>query len=181
MTGNMGVLTKTDIQAYLDRDDLLSNPRRRDDGQYDIQPDSYDLTAGKAVWKDSDGNVSPPLLYDPSLSTEQQATQCVRPGEMVILITHENVIMPLDLCGTVYTKNRLAMAGILALNAGHVDPGYHGPIVIRLINIRSEPWVLRMGTPIFTIVFSNFKSASYRKTSSHIRQRHAGTSRSICE
>ena len=36
---------------------------------------------------------------------------------------------------------------------GHVDPGYHGPIVIRLINIRSEPWVLRMGTPIFTIVF----------------------------
>ena len=55
MAGNMGVLTKTDIQAYLDRDELLSNPRRKDDGQYDIQPDSYDLTAGKAVWKDSDG------------------------------------------------------------------------------------------------------------------------------
>ena len=45
------------------------------------------------------------------------------------------------------------MAGILALNAGHIDPGYDGPIVIRLINIRSIPWVLTMGDPIFTVVF----------------------------
>jgi len=149
----MGVLTKTEIEAYLRKDELLSNPRLTDSGAFDIQPDSYDLTAGKALWKDSDGNVSRPLLYDPSLPPSKQESRSLRPGEMVFVITHEDILMPKDLCGTVYTKNRLAMDGILALNAGHVDPGYNGPIVIRLINIRSDPWVLTMGKSIFTIVF----------------------------
>ena len=149
----MGVLTKNEIIAYLAKDELLSNPRILEGGTFDVQPDSYDLTAGKAVWKESDGKVSRPLLYHPDLSVEKQETHCLLPGEMVIVITHEEVLMPMNLCGTVYTKNRLAMDGILALNAGHVDPGYRGPIVIRLINIRSEPWVLRMGSPIFSIVF----------------------------
>ena len=149
----MGVLTKNEIVTYLAKDELLSNPRILEDGTFDVQPDSYDLTAGKAVWKEPDGKVSRPLLYHPDLSVEKQETHCLLPGEMVIVITHEEVLMPMELCGTVYTKNRLAMAGILALNAGHVDPGYHGPIVIRLINIRSEPWVLRMGSPIFSIIF----------------------------
>ena len=149
----MGVLTKNEIKAYIEKGELLSNPRRTANGEYDVQPDSYDLTAGKAIWKDSNRKVSPPLLYQPDLSVEEQGTHCLLPGEMVFVMTHENILMPKGLCGTVYTKNRLAMAGILALNAGHVDPGYCGPIVIRLINIRSEPWVLRMGTPIFSIVF----------------------------
>ena len=149
----MGVLTKSEIMAYLAKGELLSNPRVLEVGEYDVQPDSYDLTAGKAVWKESDGKVSHPLLYHPDLAVEEQETHCLLPGEMVIVITHEDILMPMNLCGTVYTKNRLAMDGILALNAGHVDPGYRGPIVIRLINIRSEPWVLRMGSPIFSIVF----------------------------
>ena len=160
----MGVLTKNEIKAYLEKGELLSNPRRKEDGEYDIQPDSYDLTAGKAVWKDSNGSVSGPLLYHPNSSAEEQETHCLLPGEMVIVITYENILMPMELCGTVYTKNHIAMAGILALNAGHVDPGYLGPIVIRLINIRSEPWVLRMGSPIFSIVFQTLnQEASERR------------------
>jgi len=62
-------------------------------------------------------------------------------------------VMPTSLCGTVYSRNSLALAGILALNAGHVDPGYEGPIVIRLINLRAIPWTLTLGDAIFTITF----------------------------
>ena len=61
--------------------------------------------------------------------------------------------MPMDLCGTVYSRNNLALRGILALNAGHVDSGYEGPIAIRLINMRATPWTLALGEPIFTIAF----------------------------
>ena len=43
--------------------------------------------------------------------------------------------------------------GILALNAGHVDSGYEGPIAVRLINMRATPWTLAAGEPIFTITF----------------------------
>jgi hypothetical protein len=72
---------------------------------------------------------------------------------MIFVITHEDVCMPTNLSGTVYSRNALAKAGILALNAGHIDPGYEGPIVIRLINLRATPWTLTLGTSIFTIVF----------------------------
>jgi len=41
----------------------------------------------------------------------------------------------------------------LALNAGHIDPGFHGPITIKLINLRSTVWTFKLGDPIFTIVF----------------------------
>ena len=61
--------------------------------------------------------------------------------------------MPNGLCGTVYSRNSLGLAGILALNTGHVDPGYQGPIAIRLINLRAIPWTLTLGDAVFTITF----------------------------
>jgi hypothetical protein len=72
---------------------------------------------------------------------------------MVFVITREEVNLPLTICGSVYSRNNIALEGILALNAGHVDPGYRGPIVIRLINLKATPWTLHLGNPIFTITF----------------------------
>jgi hypothetical protein len=72
---------------------------------------------------------------------------------MIFVITHEDVVLPADMVATVYSRNSLALKGILALNAGHIDPGFEGPIVVRLINLRATPWTLTLGEPIFTIVF----------------------------
>jgi len=72
---------------------------------------------------------------------------------MIFVITHEEINMPTNLCGTVYSRNSLAQQGILALNAGHIDPGFHGPITIKLINLRTIDWTFKLGDPIFTIVF----------------------------
>ena len=76
----MGILNKTQIEQLIDQGELVRYPRRKE-GALDIQPDSYDLTAGKAIWKNSVGDVSPPLLYDPCLPTEKQQTHTVRPGD----------------------------------------------------------------------------------------------------
>ena len=53
----MGVLNRIEIETRIGRGELLSNVRRKDNGEFDIQPDSYDLTAGKAVWKEPSGNI----------------------------------------------------------------------------------------------------------------------------
>jgi deoxycytidine triphosphate deaminase len=152
-----GVLNHDEIVRRLDEGVLLRGVRRRDDGDYDVEPDSYDLTAGKAVWKEPrDGNRKGTIetkIYRLDRSQADQDTLTVQPGQMVFVITQEDVVLPADVCATVYSRNNLAGEGILALNAGHVDPGYVGPIVIRLINLRATPWVFRLGTPIFTIVF----------------------------
>lgn len=86
---------------------------------------------------------------------DREPTVTLDPGQMIFVITHEDILMPRDVVGTVYSRNSLALKGILALNAGHIDPGFEGPIVIRLINLRANAWTLTLGEPIFTIVFQS--------------------------
>ena len=153
----MGVLNRQEIERRLHDGELLHHPRRREDGQFDIESDSYDLSAGTAIWKQSTDNGKKGTVetqrYFLEPSGVGQPTVTVQPGQMIFVVTHEDVVMPPGLCGTVYSRNSLALTGILALNAGHVDSGYEGPIVIRLINLRAIPWTLTLGDPIFTIIF----------------------------
>ena len=150
-----GVLNRQEIDTLLQNKKLLLNPRRGKDGQFDIENDSYDLAAGTAIWKEKHGSkwVVKTLHYSRRPSIIPQPTLTVQPGQMIFVVTHEDVLMPQNLCGTVYSRNKLALEGILALNAGHVDSGYEGPIVIRLINLRAITWTLTLGDPIFTITF----------------------------
>lgn len=161
----MSVLNRPAIQKYLDRGELIRNPRKGTNGRkYDLEPDSYDLSAGTAIWKRQrpdgyGGNVN--ILYYSESSTEKQPTVTVQPGQMIFVVTREDLKMPKNVCGTVYSRNSLALAGILALNAGHVDPEYQGPIAIRLINLRSIPWTLTLGDRIFTVTFHTVDSRTY--------------------
>ncbi len=153
----MGVLTKRQIEDRINDGQLLRHPRKDGNGQLDIEADSYDLAAGTAIWKEYGVNRDEQkvitLKHNPDLSRAEQPTVSVQPGQMVFVVTQEDVLMPMDLCGTVYSRNSLALKGILALNAGHVDSGYEGPIAIRLINMRATPWTLALGEPIFTIAY----------------------------
>lgn len=158
----VGILNKDEIQRRLQAGELVRSARRGTDGRFDVEPASYDLMAGKVVWKQPTPTQNKEEVvtqsYDPGLPPDAQPTVSVQPGQMLFVITHEQLKMPKDLCGTVLSKNRLAKLGILALNAGHVDPGYEGPILIRLISLRAKTWTLKLGDPIFTIIFHTLDS-----------------------
>jgi len=47
----------------------------------------------------------------------------------------------------------MSSQGVLVLNPGHVDPGFHGPLTVRIMNVRLTPKALIFGTPIFTVIF----------------------------
>ena len=169
----MGVLTKKEIERRLGDGEILRNPRRREDGHFDVEVDSYDLAAGTAVWKQppskgETGNVKT-VRYVPELPIVDQLTVTVQPGQMIFIVTREDILMPSDLCGTVYSRNNLALKGILALNAGHVDSGYEGPIVIKLINLRAIPWTLTLGEPVFTITFQTIDADTANPSSGNRR------------
>ncbi len=156
----MALLSKEEIVKRFQRGELIDAPRRKD-GDYDVQPSSYDLSAGiivrrtgaKLPWQDKVKK----YFYDPSKSLSEQDEVTIEPGQMMFVITQENVIMPKDLCGTVYSKNNLSRDGILALTTGHVDPGYKGAIVIRLINLKATDYTLALGKTIYTITFEELK------------------------
>ena len=153
----MAVLTRKEIERRLHNEEMLHKPRPGKDGHFDVEVDSYDLAAGTAIWKQppntSGAGTVKTLRYLPEVPAVGQPTVTVHPGQMIFVVTLEDILMPTDLCGTVYSRNSLALHGILALNAGHVDSGYHGPIAIRLINLRAIPWTLTLGEPVFTITF----------------------------
>jgi deoxycytidine triphosphate deaminase len=145
-----GVLTAAELIKRMSAGQLIRNVRLRG-GQPDVQPASYDLTAGRAVWTEPKSGETKELVYNPASAEKPYVV--LQPGQMMSIITHEEILMPKDLCGTVFSKNRLALNGIFAFNAGHVDPGFEGPIVIRLINLRRSRFTVNLGEPIFTIVF----------------------------
>ena len=164
----MGVLNSEQIVSRINDGELIRNCRCTPEGYPDIEADSYDLAAGTAIWKQSSRARDEQMVKTLEYSADHQPTITVQPGQMIFVVTYEDVIMPFDLCGTVYSRNRLALQGILALNAGHVDPGYQGPITIRLINLRAIPWTLTLGEPIFTIIFQTIDE-DLENPSSHTR------------
>jgi deoxycytidine triphosphate deaminase len=118
-----------------------------------VEPASYDLRAGIVLWKDEKTAQIERRDFDEARNSLQQPVVTLRPGQMVFVITHEELILPVAVSGTVYSRNKLQKQNVLALNAGHVDPGYEGPIIIRLINLGAIPWPLSLGEAVFTIVF----------------------------
>jgi deoxycytidine triphosphate deaminase len=149
----MPIISKSEIERRLGLGELLKDERRADHDKFAIEPASYDLRVGTILWKDRDSGDVKQLDFDKTKEESQQEFITLQPGQMVLVISREDLVMPLDLCGTVYSRNQLQKENILALNAGHVDPGYQGPIIIRLINLSSLPWSLRLGQAVFTAVF----------------------------
>lgn len=156
----MAVLSKQEIEKGILAGKLVINARKDAAGNFDIEAASYDLAAGIAVIKHDGVKIfakrAKKYKYVPNKI--QQDTVTLKPGQMMFVITNEEVKTTDEVSATVYSRNSLAYKGVLALNAGHVDPNYHGPISIKLINLRNSDFTLRLGEPIFTIVFSQLQS-----------------------
>lgn len=167
----MATLTKHQIIEHLNRGELIVNPFKKANGEFDIEPASYDLRAGTIIWKETNrttGETHPKSKnYDPTLPLIKQERVTLQPGQVMFVITHEEVKMPNDLCGTVYAKNKFSREGILALTTGHIDPGIQCPIVVRLINLRSIPYTFQLGEPIYTIVFHKLEIEVGQQLFSH--------------
>jgi deoxycytidine triphosphate deaminase len=153
----MPILSKTEIQSKIDSGELIIHALRDSDGNPVVEPASYDLRAGVVIWKDPLVQKIQRRNFDPAVTPGMQMVVTLSPGQMIFVITHEELMLPEDISGTVYSRNRLQKENILALNAGHVDPGFEGPIMIRLINLGSSEWTLPLGEPVFTVVFHTIR------------------------
>jgi deoxycytidine triphosphate deaminase len=158
------IMHEAEIARHFDSGELVVQPRKKGD-KYDTQPASYDLAAGRAVWKEiKEGKgILHEFGYRPELPFAEQHTIQLQPGQLIWVISQEELNVPIDCCATVFPKNHLAMAGVFAFNVGHVDPGYRGPIIIRLISLRSTPYTITMGHPIYTVVFDALDKVAVAK------------------
>jgi hypothetical protein len=76
------------------------------------------------------------------------------------MFTLEELELPSDMCATAFAMNEQSSRGLLVLNAGHVDPGYTGPLTVKALNLRKVPLALSRGDKIFTVTFERLPLAT---------------------
>ncbi len=129
-----------EIVTGLDRSgDLYSAASR-------IQPASIDLTIGNIylpeVKKGEEGSIQTPL------------SDCyLDPGHTAIVATKEILNLPSDLAVIGFPPSSVSIQGLLMTNPGHVDPGYSGVMKFTVINMGRQPFRLKSGEIIVTLLF----------------------------
>ena len=106
----MPILNKTKIKKLLDANKLIRNPARDENGELRIEAASYDLRVGTLLWQDASTKSVRLIEFDETKPVPEPLT--VQPGQMVFVITHEELSLPPDVCGTVYSRNKLQKENI---------------------------------------------------------------------
>lgn len=142
-------------QALSNEPPLASDTDPTDRGRKDskIQPASVDLTIGKIIVPGIDDE-RPGSLDVPreELALEQ--------GQTAVVVTLETLSVPNDISAIGFPPSSVSVAGLLMTNPGHVDPGYAGPLKFTVINMGREPYQLKKGDPIVTLVFVRMIAAA---------------------
>jgi deoxycytidine triphosphate deaminase len=145
----MGLLNDKLLDARLGSSTpLASGISRGDMGRWNsrIQPASIDLSIGQ--------------IYIPGTPSSQPGSHgnglkhlLLYQGQTAVVETAEELVVPGYIAGIGFPPASVSMQGILMTNPGHVDPGYKGIMRFTVINIAKEPYELRAGALICTLLF----------------------------
>ncbi len=122
------------------------DPNRVTDSKEDpVQPASVDLTIGgvfvPGTPEGKRGSAGHPKQF---LSLD--------PGETAVVETAQTCNLPADIGAIGFPPAAVSANGLLTTNPGHIDPGYHGTLSFTVINMGSEPYELRSGEDIVTLL-----------------------------
>lgn len=149
----MAILTDKEIQDCISRNQLIIGADKQG-----VNSSSYDMRIG-TIFRDGD-------IINADHENGQKAV-IVKPGEVVTMLTLEDLKLPDNIAATAYAMNSQSLNGFLVLNPGHVDPGYSGTLSIKAINLRKVNLPLYINSPIFTVVFQKLEenvSKPYTRT-----------------
>ena len=109
----------------------------------------YDLRLSPNILKAS---FSIPVNADTLNETEKRQLT-VDSGEVVFVLTEERLRLPSNITAQLSPKRKLSHQGILTPGGFCIDPGYHGRLLIGLLNFSSTPFQLRPGKKLIAATF----------------------------
>jgi|SRR5215469_8521866 len=133
------ILRYEDIEHELDNQHLIAHTIKAS-----IQPCSYDLRIG--------------TLFRGGQIVDAQHNQArqrflIEPGEIITILTLEELSLPSDMMAVAFPMNKWSSEGLLVLNPGFVDPGFNGPLSVKMVNLRKTRISIQREEPIFTVSF----------------------------
>jgi deoxycytidine triphosphate deaminase len=109
-----------------------------------LEPSSIDLRASLVIHTGDKGET---LQHD--LTSEPFK---LGPGKIVTLVSREDLNLPKNVAGVMFAPNRVAECGIVAFNVGHIDPGYQGPVNLRVVNLGGMEYTIDPGMEFATVL-----------------------------
>jgi dCTP deaminase len=100
----------------------------------------------------------------------------IRSGEFALLITEEEIRLPLNVMGSISMRFGFKRKGLINVSGFHVDPGYEGKLIFSVYNAGPNDIVVRRCDSLFMIFLRNLKSVSIKSQSLVMRTYHRGWS-----
>lgn len=107
-----------------------------------IEGVKYDFRIGPSFLK---SRFRRPIEFDRLQDIDSLSGAEIEPGEVVFVMTEEQICLPTNMMIVLTHKRKIAYDGILILGGLSVDPGYEGPLLIGLYNFSSRPYPLTQG------------------------------------
>jgi len=137
------------IIPYVEGVELPEDPYSKDSP---VQASSVDLHIG---------NIYIPGAKERSTGGAQKpkSDHVLQTGETAVVTTKETLHLPGTVAGFGFPPSRVSFRGLLMTNPGHVDPGYEGVMRFAVINMAREPYSLRRGDRIATLLLFDLEHA----------------------
>ncbi len=109
------------------------------------RPSTYDATVGEIIEQGKRKN---------------EDTFVLPPRGVVWVVSKEKFKIPHSATGLATLKTSWTHRGILALNVGIIDPGWHGPLSAALVNLSNVDFEIAKGIPFLRIAFMTHKNVT---------------------
>lgn len=102
------------------------------------------------------------------LPEQDRAQLVVRPGELVYVMSEEQLDLPMDVKADLSLKRKISHLGIMVLGGSSVDPGYKGRLVFALYNLSTRPFPLQPGRKLIAAQFYRLSKDETPPSTTHV-------------
>jgi dCTP deaminase len=82
----------------------------------------------------------------------------IHPGDLVLGTTLEFVALPGNVMAYVEGKSKIGRMGLIIATASKIDPGFHGVIVLELVNAGTVPLEIEPGSVVAQLIFQGLNA-----------------------
>ncbi len=144
----MSILNRSELSKLITDQEIIIGDKVAQDAKNDysaessIQPCSVYLHVGEIYLpeqrKNKRGSETNPIKGPYSLE----------PGEVILVRTDEKLSIPSNIGGICFAPAQYSLKGLLIVNIGHIDPGYHGKLHYTVVNLGKENFIIEKNSPI---------------------------------
>lgn len=137
-----------------------------------LQPASYDMKIGKVA-------ATVPRNGDPRIDLENERILVIPGYAPAVIWTLEELRLPLNMVGHFGVKSSLSRRGLFASVGMQIDPGFHGPLSVSLMNMTPNAAALNYGDSFVTLELVRLQVAASEGYSGEYQNRKGFTAQEL--